>query len=133
MPKSVSKVTSWAPCSECGKNSSRVKGDVVYPHRPDLFWKTFYLCECGAYCGAHGDGRPLGFPAGKHTRAARTEAHNIFDLIWKEKHMSRDCAYNWLVKATGIDRLRCHIGMMNRRDAHMVSKLSLAKLKELRK
>lgn len=108
-------------CIECGNVAVLVKGDAIYPHRPDLHHKHFYRCRCGAYCGCHpGTAQPLGYPCGPETRRARSAAHACFDPIWRNKEMSRPSAYAWLAKETGIDPDACHIGMMNKEQAELV-------------
>lgn len=100
-------------CLECGGEGRLVGGKAIYPHRPDLYAKHFYLCGCGAYCGCHpGTTAPLGHPCGPETRRARSAAHATFDPIWKRGEMSRAQAYKWLADTLGIDRAECHIGMM---------------------
>lgn len=116
------------PCIECGKVAKLVGGVMIYPHRPDLYSKRFWLCECGAYCGCHGvTTRPLGFPCGADTRQARMAAHNIFDRIWKSGEMTRRGAYTWLADQLGIDPADCHIGMMSAERARRVVELCNAR------
>lgn len=103
-------------CIECGSVSEMVGGEVIYPHRPDLFAKNFYLCGCGAYCGAHhGTTKALGFPCGPRTRRARSAAHKAFDPLWRGKRAQfrRNEAYAWLADKMGLEREECHIGMMD--------------------
>ena len=102
-------------CPYCGQHSKLVKGDVIYPHRPDLAQKNFYLCEpCDAYCGCHpGTVNPLGRPANKELRLLRSRAHLLFDRIWKSGRMSRTAAYTLLASRLGIDVQKCHIGMFD--------------------
>lgn len=108
-------------CIECGGVGELVDGKRIYPHRPDLYRKNFYLCQCGARCGCHpGSVVPLGNPCGPETRRARSAAHEAFDPLWKQGSMSRASAYAWLADATGIDRERCHIGMMTAEQARLV-------------
>lgn len=117
---------SYAPCVECGKNGKPVRGIVIYKdRRPDLASRLFYLCDCGAYVGSHGrTGVPLGYPGGTETRGARIRAHRMFDPLWQLGIFpSRDAAYQWLVAATGIDPMRCHIGKLNRAEAERVTRL----------
>jgi hypothetical protein len=105
-------------CIECGKEGQLVTGREIYPHRPDLYSKRFYLCECGAYCGCHPNSVvPLGFPCGPATRRARNAAHAAFDPIWRSKQMTRASAYKWLADVLSIDPAVCHIGMMNEAQA----------------
>lgn len=111
-------------CIECGEHSKLVRGDKVYPHRPDLFSRNFYLCACGAYCGTHkGTTKPLGYPCGPETRKARMRAHEAFDKLWKGTQMRRDRAYAWLQEAMGMNRRQCHIGKMSQAEAERVVRL----------
>lgn len=90
------------PCP-CGKSAVVVTGARIYPHRPDLAAKRFFLCECGRYVGAHAaSGEPLGTPADAATRAARARAHAAFDPLWRQGHFpSRGAAYAWLARTLG--------------------------------
>ena len=101
-------------CPYCHKPAINVGGDIVYPHRPDLFGKRFWTCEsCGAYCGCHpGTDKPLGALANKATRRARMEAHEAFDAIWKSGAMKRKEAYAWL-QARMYEGHPIHIGESN--------------------
>lgn len=108
-------------CIECGGLAQLVSGQRIYPHRPDLYHKRFWLCECGAYCGCHGvTSRPLGYPAGPETRRARNAAHAVFDPLWRSSRMGRRDAYTWLASAMGLAPERCHIGMMTASQAYEV-------------
>lgn len=112
-------------CVECGAEATLTTGEAIYPHRPDLFHKHFWLCACGAYGGCHGTTtRPLGAPCGPATRRARSQAHEWFDRIWRSREMSRTDAYGWLAKAMGMPRNECHIGMMTAAQAWQVVELS---------
>lgn len=114
-------------CVECnGRDPELVGGDVIYPHRPDLYRKKFLRCRCGAYVGCHmGTDLPLGHPAGPLTQRARKDAHAAFDPLWKRKmakdgvskHEARGAGYRWLAAELGIDPKACHIGWMNRETA----------------
>lgn len=105
-------------CIECGQLAGLVYGDVIYPHRPDLFSKAFWLCDCGAYCGCHGiTTRALGNPCGPETRRARMHAHEAFDPLWRNRQMGRHEAYSWLSDKMGLAPEQTHIGMMTRDQA----------------
>jgi ssDNA-binding Zn-finger/Zn-ribbon topoisomerase 1 len=88
-------------------------------HGPFYGCSTFPVCR-GTH-GAHPDGKPLGIPADKATRAARIRAHDVFDRIWKEGHMSRKNAYMWLAKAMKRDVV--HIGSMDVDECEAVVRL----------
>lgn len=104
-------------CLECGRTARLTDGRELYPHRPDLYHKFFYKCECGAYCGCHdGTKRALGNPAGMKTRQARMRAHDAFDPIWRNRPvygLSRRDVYKLAADALHIPASDCHIGMMN--------------------
>jgi hypothetical protein len=115
-------------CLECGAIAKLVGGERIYPHRPDLYHKRFWLCECGAYCGCHGvTTRPLGNPAGPETRRARNAAHQNFDPLWKSRQMDRRAAYAWLSREMGIPPEQTHIGMMTAAQAWQVVDLCNAR------
>ena len=104
-------------CPYCNAKADLVTGEVIYPHRPDLFKKFFYNCApCGAYVGCHptGDGKsPLGRLANAELRRAKSDAHAAFDPLWREGSMSRHQAYKWLAQQMGIDKSEAHIGMFD--------------------
>lgn len=112
------------PCPDCGspmvlRFSSRKLGASPF----------FYGCtsypRCRTTHGAHPDGMPLGVPAGAETRAARIQAHEAFDRLWKGPRapFSRHAAYTWLADVMCIDEL--HIGDLDaRRCAEVVSIVS---------
>jgi hypothetical protein len=103
---------------ECGNTANLVGGEIIYPHREDLFSKWFWLCGCGAYCGCHGfTTRPMGNPSGAATRRARMLAHENFDPLWKLGRMGRRDAYSWLSAQMGLAAEQTHIGMMTREQA----------------
>ena len=101
-------------CPYCESTPKLVTGKEIYPHRPDLYHKKFYLCNCGAYVGCHPNSdTPLGAVADEATRKARNKAHAAFDPIWKHKQMRRNDAYAKLAQKMGINRNECHIGMFD--------------------
>ena len=101
-------------CPYCERTAQLVRGDRIYPHRPDLKHKRFWLCQkCNAYCGCHPNSkRPLGSLANAETREARKRAHALFDPLWKRGPFTRTKAYHWLCGKTGIPASQCHIGNM---------------------
>lgn len=102
-------------CPYCEDTSAFVGGDIIYPHRPDLYSKRFYLCEpCNAYVGCHpGTRKPLGRLANAQLRQAKMDAHRAFDPLWKNGNRSRSEAYKWLAGKLGIPEEECHIGMFD--------------------
>lgn len=106
-------------CPYCNNEVELVSGDAIYPHRPDLHHKRFWLCRpCDAYVGCHEDTeRPLGRLANSELRQAKQDAHVAFDALWKRTSpagsFDRNGAYQWLADQLGIPRADCHIGMMD--------------------
>lgn len=116
-------------CAECGMDARLVQSQAIYPHRPDLWNRPMWLCDCGAYCGCHkGTERPLGRPAGKATRQARQAAHAAFDPLWQakarrdniSKRKARAAGYLWLADQLDLDPEDCHIGEMTEAYARRV-------------
>lgn len=103
---------STVKCPYCQKPAKQVQGDHVYPHRPDLHGKWFYVCDpCEARVGCHpGTRKPLGRLANAELRKAKSVAHRAFDPIWKTKKMDRRAAYQSLADKLGIPANECHIG-----------------------
>lgn len=102
-------------CPYCASKPELVGGDVVYPHRHDLYAKWFYLCRpCDAYVGCHpGTTKPLGRLANAELRKAKNAAHAAFDPLWKDGKRKRKEAYAWLATQIGVAGKNCHIGMFD--------------------
>jgi len=115
------------PCPNCGRK-------LVLRHSKYGF---FYGCrgwpECDVLIGCHGNTtEPLGIPAEAATRQARIRAHSVFDLLWKDKWMTRTEAYAWLAQALDCPVEQAHIGHLNRLDCERVTEMVSAKLVELK-
>lgn len=106
-------------CPYCNNHSILVKGDVIYPHRPDLSHLNFYKCESckDVYVGCYGQtSNALGTLANSELRNARTEAHKFFDNLWKNAkrpQTARTACYAWLSEMMNIPPEKTHIGMFN--------------------
>ena len=102
-------------CPYCGNPAVLVTGQVIYPHRSDLFDKKFWQCQpCDAYVGCHSGGTtPLGRLANNELRKAKMSAHAAFDPIWQSEEMTRSEAYAWLAKTLHISADDCHVGMFD--------------------
>lgn len=102
-------------CPYCNQISKGVGGDVIYPHRPDLGSKWFYLCKaCSAYVGCHPNTKnSLGRLANAELRKWKSIAHKAFDPLWRDGHMKRSEAYQALATEMDIEKKDCHIGMFN--------------------
>ena len=100
-------MTDQLQCPEC---------DVPMTLRQSRYG-PFYGCTnwpaCDVTVGTHKDGRPLGRPANKETKGWRMRAHEVFDRLWKDKHMRRKQAYSWMQKELELPEEEAHIGMMD--------------------
>ena len=112
-------------CPYDGEGAILVRGDDIYPHRPDLRYKFFYRCpKCQARVGCHPNStRPLGRLANSELRIEKSMAHTAFDVLWKLGNMSRPQAYAWLSEAMGIPPEECHIGMFDLQQCRKVVEL----------
>lgn len=104
-------------CPYCSNAAKLVTGQVIYPHRPDLYDRKFYQCSpCDAWVGVHiGTDKPLGRLANAELRKAKMAAHAVFDPTWKgktPKGKARKAAYRELADQFGI-RGHIHIGEMD--------------------
>lgn len=90
-------------CCECRKDvdCEIVKGDVIYPHRPDLYDLNFVRCPiCGNYTGRY-EGEYPTLPTA-HTRSCRRRAHRALDKIWSDRN-KRGEYYNFMSNRFGKD------------------------------
>lgn len=120
-------------CPYCGEFSAKVDGQHVYPHRPDLFRKVFYVCDpCDARVGCHpGTEKPLGRLANAELRRAKSNAHAQFDPLWRQGvFKSRGAAYKWLARELGIDGGDCHIGMFDVETCELVACIAVQRMQE---
>ena len=103
-------------CNYCNNEAELVNGDVIYPHRPDLYeFKYYYCADDEAWVGCHrGTTKPLGRLANAELRQAKQDAHVAFDRLWRATtpagSFDRKGAYLWLAQHLGIERNDCHIG-----------------------
>ena len=108
-------------CPYCGSPLALVDGTTVYPQRPDLAHRRFYYCDKGeicskdpAYVGCHkGTTTPFGRAGNRTLRRLKMEAHEVFDRLWKEGHMSRNEAYRRLGSVLDKHKRITHIGWFN--------------------
>jgi len=102
-------------CPYCLSLAVLVGGDAVYPHRPDLHRKRFYLCRpCDAWVGCHPQTTvPLGRLANKELRGWKILAHAEFDKLWKEGRMKRTAAYKLMQRLMGMTPDEAHIGLFS--------------------
>ena len=85
--------------------AKKVSGDVIYPHRPDLYHLVFYRCdECKEYIGTHKDnGEPFGSIPTPELRIARINVHKVIDPLWHEKKIRRGVLYSLIADHLNIN------------------------------
>lgn len=130
-PQSPGQVTEHAViCPECG-------APMKLRRTAKFKWKNgqnrlFYGCskfpQCDGVHGAHPDGRPLGVPGDKYTKAARQRAHRQFDALLAERGWSKGKAYRWLGEQMGMKtreevKAKCHIAMFDAATCQQVERI----------
>lgn len=117
-------------CPECGS-------PMILRRTNKFLWKNgqgrlFYGCSrypaCRGIHGAHPNGKPLGVPGNKETKAARSRAHVQFDALQVERGWSKGKAYRWLGEQLGMKtrdevKEKCHIAMFDVATCQQVEKL----------
>jgi HD superfamily phosphohydrolase YqeK len=99
-------------CPYCGRKTELIDSAEIY-HGKTYGW--MYICRpCDAYVGCKtGKKESLGRLANAELRKYKQAAHDVFDLIWQDNHISRTEAYTWLSQQLGLDRDFTHMGMFN--------------------
>lgn len=107
LPPRFPKARTDLKCGDCG---------APMEIRPSKFG-CFYGCsrwpECKGTHSAAKDGTPRGTPANKETRNARTQAHCVFDQVWKKRFLSRREAYRWIREQMDLSHTEAHIGQFS--------------------
>ena len=81
-------------CNICG-------GGVIFTSNAKIYGRKIgngmcYLCtNCGAYVGIHDDGRDLGILNDKALKKLKMEAHDKFDVVWKNKAIISPTGCGW--------------------------------------
>ena len=80
-------------CPYCGRETELIDSSEIY-HGVSYGW--MYICRpCDAYVGCYnGTTKALGRLADAELRKYKHEAHDVFDLIWKNHLMDRHKAYH---------------------------------------
>ena len=109
-------------CPYCNERAEMVQSGVVYGYNVDYWDRIIYLCKpCESWVGTHQRNLfPLGTLAKSDLRTLRYRTHTKFDRIWKEGHLSRKRAYQWLSKKMGIEFEKTHIGFFNEKQCQIV-------------
>ncbi len=101
-------------CRYCGASVRLVHHSEVYG-RSFGDWPYLYKCSrCEAQVGLHPrTNLPLGTLADRALRDARKQSKSVFFSLSERRGWSRNDAYRWLRKATGLDSADCHFGLFD--------------------
>lgn len=117
-PRAVARVKDPFPiptvCRYC-------RGAVTLVHHSDVYgrsygdWPYLYKCgQCDAQVGLHPrTNLPLGTLADRALREARKQSKAVFFQLSERRSWSRNDAYRWLRKVTGLDAGDCHFGLFD--------------------
>lgn len=93
-------------CCNCNKNIKAIllTGKDVYPHRPDLHYKTIYKCNtCNGTVGSHDKSKkPLGCIPSKEIKEARQHIHKLIDPLYLSKRIKRKDLYRKIAEKLNI-------------------------------
>jgi ssDNA-binding Zn-finger/Zn-ribbon topoisomerase 1 len=97
-----------APKLECPECDGKL---VLRLSKYGLFYGCTNYPSCKAAHGAHPDGKPLGKPANKETKAWRIKAHQAFDKLFEGENplMTRLEAYEYLQLIMNLSQEDAHI------------------------
>ena len=104
-------------CNICGGKVILIK--VGKEHSTSEY---IYKCtNCGASVGTHytNPNLALGTLADLETKKMRRQAHLWFDKLWNTKE-ERESYYQKLANNLGIERNKCHFGLMNKETLDIV-------------
>lgn len=82
-------------------------GLEIYPSRPDLQDKKFFICDaCMQFVGCHkGSGKPLGVIPTKEFKQIRMQIHAFIDPLWNfEGKSKRTAVYKSMRKLMKLNR-----------------------------
>lgn len=103
-------------CPYCGREA--VLRRASYVHKKKALEEYLYVCsgypQCDSYVGVHtGTKTPRGSLADRNLRRKRTQAHRLFDAIWKNGILSRKDAYRWMQDTFCLSSEQAHIGQFS--------------------
>lgn len=92
--------------------------EVVLTSNKEIYGQEYgngkcYLCHnCGASVGTHNGprNRPLGILATKEMKVLKKACHDLFDIPWKTRKISRGRCYSIMAEKLGIETNDCHFG-----------------------
>ena len=120
------------PLGTADLRQDRLDKDFVLCAPPDWAYqgKSEVYLVCKGIRPAHPDGNPYGIPGDEATKQARISAHDAFDKLWKDGHMTRRKAYQWLSERLGI--AEAHISEMGTDECDNVIRIVEIELRKAR-
>lgn len=125
------------PCPYCKAAAVLVNGVEVYPDKPDLANRHYWLCRpCGAWCSVHDNSKrfpPLGTLANAELRVQRKRVYAEVDELRLLAKIERIAALEWLAKMLGREGRRLHISDLREGDCMSALLILAARLNRLRR
>lgn len=120
-------------CFYCNYKTERILSQDLYGYDIKFLNDIIIICKpCNAYVGTHRNSqKSLGRVANSTLRKKRNQAHAIFDRLYRDNHLSRNEAYQWLSISLNIPREYTHIAMFGEQTCDRVIELSTVYLKQL--
>jgi hypothetical protein len=116
-PPSRAEVLTGKVCAYCNGATTYVDSAEVYRRS----YGMIYLCRpCRAWVGVHkGSNVALGRVANAELRDLKKAVHAVFDPVWKQGHLPRGKAYEWLALRMDLPVEQCHVGMFNEKQCRL--------------
>lgn len=135
---------SWAyginrppPCPYCKAQAVLVNGVEVYPDKPDLANRRYWICRpCAAWCACHDNSArlpPLGSLANAELRVQRKRVYAEIDEVRALTNSERGEVIDWLAKALGRETRKLHVSDLRESDCMSALLILAARLNRLRR
>lgn len=114
-------------CDNCKSEEIRLTENKVIYVENKGDWPYCYYCDaCGAMVACHpNSNKPMGLMAVGSVRRKRGRLHQLFDVIWINRYMTRTKAYEWLASQLNIEG-SCHIGMLTKEQLNLAISIMTA-------
>ena len=84
--------------------------EVVFTSNKEIYGKEYGNGKCYLCRNCKDSGKPLGILATKEMKVLKTACHDLFDIVWKRKLLSRTEAYRRMSLLLEIEQKDCHFG-----------------------
>lgn len=109
------------PCLHCRMASALTNGREMYPGIQKEHDRAYWICRaCQAWVACHeGTIRPMGYPADRPTRMARSLLHTQrLDPLWRDHGYSRNEIYFRLQQGMRLTPRQAHVGKFTLDQCH---------------